>query len=91
LPYEWDPAKAASNLRKHRVSFREAKAVFDDWRVRHDPDEDHSACEDRNRAIGRSDRGRLLTVIYTLRGERTRIISARLASPRERRAYERRL
>jgi hypothetical protein len=90
LQFDWDPAKAASNERKHKVSFDEAQTIFKDPRVRELADEEHSVYEDRFRAIGKSSHGQILTVIYTFRGELTRIISARVAVPRERSVYDRR-
>ncbi len=86
--YTWDPAKAAANRRRHGVTFDEAKtALEDEWAVT-EADELHSDEEDRERTVGRSVRRRLLTVSHTAR-ERlpVRIISARKATPRERRDY----
>jgi uncharacterized DUF497 family protein len=86
--FEWDTNKAASNFDKHGVTFNEASTVFDDALagLRYDPD--HSQEEERYLLIGRSARGRLLIVSHTDRDEGTRIISAREATPRERRSYE---
>jgi len=78
--FEWDDTKAASNRRKHGVSFEEAQTVFDDPNVFVKYDEDHSDTEDRRNAIGISSRSHLLSVTYTIRGEAIRIISARKAS-----------
>jgi uncharacterized protein len=85
---EWDPQKAASNLRKHRVSFAEAVTVFRDQLSITIPDPDHSGVEDRELTIGMSDRSRLLIVAHAECGERTRIISARELTKAERKAYE---
>ena len=87
--FEADPDKARTNWLKHRVSFEEAAtAFFDPLEVTiHDPA--HSADEDRFITIGRSNFDRLLVVSYTERGSTIRIISARAATPRERRSYER--
>jgi uncharacterized DUF497 family protein len=87
LPYEWDPAKAASNVRKHGVSFEEAKTVLDHPRTRYEPDWEHSVGEERFRATGPSRSGKLLVVIFTASGEVTRLISARTATRREKRGY----
>ncbi len=86
--YEWDPAKAAANVRKHRVSFDEAiEALEDLYAIEEDDDSDPS--EDRTRTIGRS-RTQLLFVVTTERGpDITRIISARRASPHEQADYQR--
>ena len=92
--FEWDPAKAASNARKHGVSFRAAATVFGDTLLLSMPDDEHSGSEQRWISQGRSSDGQLLVVIHTYRelGAGTtevRIISARPATPRERRRYER--
>jgi uncharacterized protein len=85
VEFEWDPAKAASNLRKHEVSFETAAKVFqDDFRLEIDePDDDDVV---RYAVTGMAE-GRLLVVICTMRGEVCRIISARLAERHERRRY----
>jgi uncharacterized protein len=86
--YQWDDSKAALNLIKHGVSFDEAKSVFDDPLYIDFFDPDHSIGELRFIVLGQSLVGRLLFVSYTERDEAIRIISARLATPMERRAYE---
>jgi uncharacterized DUF497 family protein len=86
--FEWDSAKAAANEAKHGASFVEAASVFGDPRSLHMPDPKHSGTEQRFVLLGRSARGRLLVVCYTERPPRTRLISARAASRRERRQYE---
>jgi len=88
MEFEWDPQKAAKNLRKHRVSFAEAATVFDDPLSVTVVDPDHSAEEDRFIIVGQSYRRRLLIVSFAERGDRIRIISARELTPAERRAYE---
>lgn len=88
LEFEWDPKKAASNLRKHRISFREAAMVFSDTLARTYDDSAHSHGEERCVTIGMSDKGRVLVVAHATRGERVRIISARKATLHERKAYE---
>jgi uncharacterized protein len=89
LRFEWDQDKAAGNLRKHRVTFEEAGTVFHDPLAKIFDDPDHSLAEVREILIGHSDRNRLLLVSFTERGrELVRIISARVASKRERRTYE---
>lgn len=87
MNFEWDPRKAASNERKHRVSFDEAMTVFADWDSITIPDPDHSEDEERFLVIGVSARNQLLVVSHTDRGENTRIISARRADARERQKY----
>ncbi|NCO35274.1 MAG: BrnT family toxin [Armatimonadetes bacterium] len=86
--FEWDPVKAETNLRKHGVSFEEATTVFGDPLAMNMPDPDHSIDEERFVLLGTSHRLRLLVVAYAERGTRTRLISAREATRRERRQYE---
>lgn len=88
MRFEWDPRKAASNLRKHGVSFEEAATVFGDRLSRTGDDPDHSAQEQRCVTFGVSSSGRLLVVSHADRGERIRIISARPATRSERAIYE---
>jgi uncharacterized protein len=88
VTYEWDPAKAAANARKHRVSFEEAASIFLDPSALTFSDPDHSAEEDRWITIGRSARLRVLFVAHTERNDRIRLISARLATRREQQQYE---
>ena len=86
--FEWDGKKAATNLRKHRVSFDEAITVFGDPLNVLLPDPDHSATEKRYVLLGTSNRHRLLVVAFAERPPRTRLISARRANAKERRKYE---
>ena len=88
LRFEWDPAKAAGNLVKHGVWFEEASTVFADPLGRIADDPRHSTEEPRFVLLGQSERQRLLAVMYTERADTIRLISARGATPRERRAYE---
>ena len=85
---EWDPAKARTNLRKHGVDFHEAGTVLDDLLSTTFPDPGHSVDEARFLTIGVSASGRILVVAHTDRGEAVRLISARRATPRERKFYE---
>jgi uncharacterized protein len=87
--FEWDEAKASENLSKHSVSFAEASTVFADPLSRTIPDPLHSGKEDRFVILGESASGHTLVVVHTHRGENVRIISARRATPRERKYYER--
>lgn len=85
IKFEWDAAKAAANLRKHQVSFDEAKSVFyDDFAVQFFDDE-HSEDEDRFVMLGMSSEARMLVVCHCERdsGNLIRIISARKATKRE--------
>lgn len=88
MKFEWHGTKAAANLRKHGVSFDEAATVFADTLSHVFPDPDHSDDETRFLIIGMSEVGRILVVSHTDRGERTRIISAREATRKERNFYE---
>jgi uncharacterized DUF497 family protein len=88
MKFEWDAIKARSNLRKHGVSFEEASTVFYDTLAATGADPDHSADEDRFVTFGMSSQGRLLVVAHTDRDDAIRIISARAATPPERRIYE---
>ena len=85
---EWDPEKAASNYSKHGVDFHEAGTVLDDPLSTTFPDPDHSLDEQRYLTIGSSLSGRILVVAHTDRGEAVRLISARPATPSERKFYE---
>ena len=86
--YGWDPKKANANLRKHRVSFEEAATVFLDPFAVTFPDPDQSGEETREITIGRSATYRVVFLSHTRRGERTRLISGRKATKRERKQYE---
>jgi uncharacterized DUF497 family protein len=88
LQFEWDAAKARTNIRKHKVSFEEAKTVFNDPELITYLDTTHSDAELRFVNIGQSERGRVLIVIHTERDERTRIISSRKATAAERAMYD---
>lgn len=88
MEFEWDPGKAAENLRKHQVSFNEASTVFGDHFSATASDPDHSVDEHRFITVGWSKQGRLLMVAHTERRERIRIISARELTRREKTAYE---
>jgi uncharacterized DUF497 family protein len=88
MEFEWDPKKAKTNFRKHRVSFEEAVVVFSDTLSFTYDDEGHSQAERRYATLGISARGRVLVVAHTMREEKVRIISAREATPLERRWYE---
>ena len=89
--FEWDPAKATSNLRKHGVSFDDAATVFADNLLLSALDDEHGGYEQRWVSLGRSSEDQILVVVHTYleRGDATlvRIISARPATPSERRRY----
>lgn len=88
MRFEWDEGKAARNLAKHGVTFHEAGTVFGDTLGWTYPDSSHSDQERRWLTIGMSDRQRVLIVAHTDRGQTIRLISAREATPKEKRFYE---
>lgn len=90
IKFEWDPIKAASNLKKHQVSFDEAKSVFYDEFAVQFFDEEHSSNEARFLMLGLSAGARLLIVCHCERqdGQVIRIISARKATRRESAFYQ---
>ena len=88
MKFEWDPRKAAANLKKHGVMFQEAATVFGDPLAITFQDPDHSEEEERQMPFGVSLQKRLIVVSHTQRKDRTRIISARLMDRKERVIYE---
>ena len=88
LTFEWDSRKARSNLAKHGVGFQEASTIFGDPLSLTIPDPEHSLSEERYITVGRAFSGKLLVVVHTERGDNIRVISARRASRRERKFYE---
>ena len=87
--YEWDPEKAAANLKKHKVSFPEGATVFTDLFALTFDDPDHSLTEKRFITTGTSNKGRILFLAHADRGgDRIRIISARRTTKSEAHAYQ---
>jgi uncharacterized DUF497 family protein len=87
MSYEWDPDKARANLIKHYIRFADAVIALEDERaltIRDISSEE----EERWVTLGMDAYGRVLVVVYTWRAETIRLISARLATQRERRQYE---
>lgn len=84
--FEWDEAKAAANVAKHGLPFEEAVAVFADA-ARADFDASHAEDGEARRKVVGSLEGRLVTVVYTVRGDALRIISARRSNAKEARRY----
>ena len=84
--FEWDDAKAAANLARHGVSFELAREVFNDRAAYDREDSSMNYGEDRFLTVGLAGR-RLLSIAWTSRGSRARIISVRIATPKERRVY----
>jgi len=87
VKFEWNPKKAAANLANHGVSFEVASTVFGDPLAGTISDPLHSVEEARFITVGHSVSGALLVVVHAERGERVRIISARQATPSERKRY----
>lgn len=87
MRFQYDPAKAAANLKKHGVSFADAEGVLEDPLAItvEDPDAEGEA---RLITIGLGNAGELLIVVYTERDEEHRLISARRATRKERKYYE---
>ena len=90
IKFEWDPPKASANLKKHQVSFEEAKSVFYDEFAVQFFDEEHSAAEERFLMLGMTSGAKLLIVCHCEyeHGEVIRIISARKATKRESAFYQ---
>ncbi|PIU67742.1 MAG: hypothetical protein COS84_03725 [Armatimonadetes bacterium CG07_land_8_20_14_0_80_40_9] len=88
MEYEWDPKKAEANKRKHGVSFHEAATVFGDPLAITFSDPDHSIDEYRYLTFAMSKFDRLLVVSHSDRGDKVRIICARIMTRQERRIYE---
>ena len=85
LQFEWDDEKYKINVKKHDIKFETAARAFLDENLIDDYDFEHSEDEDRIKIIGKVEK--VLVVIYTERGEKLRIISARLANKKERNDY----
>ncbi len=88
MAFTWDPDKATENVRKHGVDFVEASTIFGDPLEVTIPDPEHSEGKVRFLSLGQSAEARMLVVAYTEREGKIRIIHARTAAPKERRAYE---
>jgi len=87
MDFEWDPAKARSNLTKHGISFSDVEPAFYDQHAISIPDPGAST-EERFILVGMDALGRIVVVVYTCRGNSIRIISARAATNSERKNYE---
>jgi uncharacterized DUF497 family protein len=88
MKFEWDPKKATANVKKHGVTFQEAATIFGDPLAITFEDPDHFMSENRYITFGLSLQKRLIVVSPIERGDRTRIINARLMDRKERRIYE---
>src|SRR5262245_59882359 len=88
VEFEWDAGNSAKNWDRHRVSVKETEEAFFDGRKLFLTDIQHSYHEHRFIIIAKTESGRLLFIVYTLRKENIRVISARDANRKEERAYE---
>ena len=87
--FEWDVAKSEENLKKHGLSFTQAEPAFEDFYAIEEFDDEHSTAEEsRYKMLAMADM-KILVVVYTVRGDNYRIISAREAENYERELYER--
>jgi uncharacterized protein len=89
LRFAWDSEKAASNLKKHGVSFEDGRTIFADPDEVMLPDPDHSAEEERYISIGRASSGEVMLACYTENDDLIRLITVRKAAPAEIRVYSR--
>lgn len=87
--FDWDEGNLVKNWEKHRVTVAECEQVFFNRPLLARPDESHSEAEVRFYLLGKADTGRQLFVVFTIREDRIRVISARDMSRKERRSYER--
>jgi uncharacterized protein len=88
MRFEWDDNKAESNALKHGITFEEAVTVFADPDLMFTQDSQHSQGEEREWAIGATENGSIVVVVFTLRNKQIRIISARNATKMEYQSYE---
>lgn len=88
ITFNWDESNREKNWEKHRVNFQECEQIFFDDRLKTFYDAVHSQAEDRFVALGTTNKARRLYVVFTVRNEEIRIISARDMSKKERRFYE---
>ncbi|MGK7893279.1 MAG: BrnT family toxin [Xenococcus sp. (in: cyanobacteria)] len=88
MRFEWDENKAESNWHKHGITFEQALTVFADPYLLFTEDTKYSEQESREWAIGEAENGSIIVVVFTMRDQNIRIISARKATKRERRRYE---
>jgi uncharacterized protein len=86
--FEWDEGNIKKNWERHRVSYIECEEIFFNRPIIIKTDELHSTREDRYFVLGKTDGGRLLFIVFTLRGNKIRIISARDMNRKERKIYE---
>jgi uncharacterized DUF497 family protein len=85
--FQWDDGNAEKNWKRHRVTQAEAEQVFFNKPILVTSDPGHSRAEERLFALGRTDIGRRLAIVFTIRGDLLRVISARPMSRQERAVY----
>lgn len=88
IAFEWDRGNIDKNFINHSVANKEAEEVFSNQPFAAAEDVKHSSAEERFQALGQTDKGRLLFVSFTIRGEKVRIISARDMNKKEVKVYE---
>lgn len=89
VSFEWDKGNLNKNFKKHKVANQEAEEIFTDEASFIFEDKTHSTDKEKHYGIfGKTGEGRLLSIVFTLREEKIRIISARDISKKERRSYE---
>jgi len=88
LKFDWDKANRDKNWEKHQVDFRESEEIFLNKPIKTLYDVKHSQKEDRLIALGVTNKNRKLYVVFTIRGKKIRVISARDMSRKERKFYE---
>ena len=88
LKFDWDKGNKDKNWQKHRVGWKECEEIFLNGRLKIFPDKGHSQKEKRFLAYGKTNKGRKLAMVFTLRRKKIRIISARYQNKKERSVYE---
>lgn len=88
LSFDWNEGNQEKNWKKHKVGYKEAEEIFLNKTLKTFPDPKHSQAEQRYLALGATNQGRKLTIIFLIRNEKIRIISARDQSRKERMKYE---
>lgn len=88
LVFDWDKGNIDKNKKRHKVSFLECEQAFFDKLIKIFEDPGHSKTEERFLAYGQTDKERKLTIVFTIRRQKIRVISARDQNKKERRVYE---
>lgn len=91
VAFEWDKGNLDKNFKKHKVTNKEVEEVFESKPIFIFKDEKHSAKEKRQMIWGKTDRDRMLSIIFTVRENKVRVISARDMNKKERREYEKKV